>query len=176
LRTRGLDPRSRSSCIPVNSLSGKFLLVTLLGYREGAGHQLIPRDAAEALEARWRQEVLSADPESLAGEWDLLRVLYWASQDDGSAILAETLLDPAVTVALLKSARSEASSQPIDSRAVRVAQRLAWDTLVSIEGDEATLLERIEDARVMLSREDPSLLELVDRYVSGWRPREFGDD
>jgi hypothetical protein len=45
-------------------------------------------------------------------------------------------------------------------------------------GDEATLNERIEALKAWVGdrSEEADLIELADKYASGWRPKEFGDE
>lgn len=79
---------------------------------------------------------------------------------------------PELTQALLEDAKSETLSQPFGSRAVKRAPRLAWNSLVSVYGSEANLLERIAALRAV--QEVPAdLLELVDKYAAGWRPEDM---
>lgn len=160
----------------LESYSAKSLFVTIVGYREDAGHGLVSRECAEALESRWKAEAVAAAADDLEAEWDLVRVLYWATEGEDAADRAPYLMEPRVTLALLRSARSDTSSQSMGSRSVHVSPRLAWDSLVRIEGSEQVLLARIAEARPLLEATDQSLLEVVDRYASGWRPKPFRDE
>jgi hypothetical protein len=81
-----------------------------------------------------------------------------------------------MTLALLKSARSEALSQSIGSSAVRRSARLAWDSLIKLYGDEDTLQERIETLKATQPEGVDELLQLTDKYLGGWRPGDFRDD
>lgn len=86
--------------------------------------------------------------------------------------------DTVLTLALLRSARSDVRSQSMGSRAVQRFPRLAWDMLIELYGDEATLRERIEALKGSIGGDDEAtaLIELADRYASGWRPKDFGDE
>jgi hypothetical protein len=53
---------------------------------------------------------------------------------------------------------------------------LSWDELVELYGDEATLRQRIESLKATVPHDMGDLLELADKYLSGCRPEEFGDD
>ncbi|MFQ2625039.1 P-loop NTPase fold protein [Aeromonas caviae] len=161
----------------IQSLSSKQELITDVGYREGAGHKLVSEDAAKAFEVEWRTQVRSASPEELAGETDLLRTMLLVQRE--AAPGEPPLIVPdstGVTYALLKSARNEVRSQSMGSRAVRQKPRLAWDLLVNLYGDENVLRDRIEQLRASPPNEIGDLLELADKYLSGWRPVDFGDD
>jgi hypothetical protein len=161
----------------LTTLYGRWEVITDVGYREGAGHKLVSEGVAGELECNWRSEVRAATAAELACERDLLRTLFFARQDagegEGGLIVPS---DPAVTLALLRSARSDARSQTMGTRAVRRLPRLAWDMLVAIYGDELTLKERIEALMAAESDGEDGLLELAERYLGGWRPRDFGPD
>lgn len=158
-------------------LSSKQELITDVGYREGAGHKLVSEEAAKAFEAEWRAAVRSASPKELAKETDLLRTLLLtkreAEPDEPELLVPDS---PQVTHALLKSARSEVRSQSMGSRAVRLKPRLAWDILTELYGDEDILRDRIEALKATPPNEIEDLFDLADKYLSGWRPKEFDDD
>ena len=174
---RAVDCAVQTILLQVVSLSSKLELITIVGHQEGVGHKLASEDAAKAFEKNWRAEVRAASPEALAQEADLLRTLLVTKKDAGPD---EPSLDihesPDVTYALLKSARHEARSQSMDSRAVHVKPRLAWDVLVEIYGDEVILRHRIEALKTSLPKNIGDLMELTDKYLAGWRPKPFGDE
>jgi KAP-like P-loop domain-containing protein len=162
----------------IETLSAKWEVVTDLGYREGAGHKLVSEASAKALEAEWRAEVRAASSEALVKEDNLTRILIWARRD---ATAEEPELevpdDPAVTLAVLRSARSETKSQTTGTRAVRRSPRLAWEPLAELFGEEAILLTRIEALKRSEIELDRDLVGLIDKYVGGWRPNDLhGDD
>lgn len=161
----------------VSLLSPKLDLITLVGHRDGAGHKLISAEAAKALEREWRAEVRSSDAAHLSQEVDLLRVLGLAIDDAEESEPTISVPDlPEVTLALLKSAVNTVTSHTAGSRAVVREPRLHWDSLVKIYGDEATLVLRIDALKAAAAPIEEDLMELVDKYLSGWRPKEFNDD
>lgn len=170
---------ARKALPQIETLGAQFELVTDLGYREGAGHQLISEDDARAIEVEWAQRVSEATAGELMVEPDLLRTLYWATE-----IRAENNQPPiaipnesSLTLQILRTGRTYARSQSMGSRAVRKALRLPWSTIESVLGVEAAIRTRVQAVpRDDLDAEDEELLELADKYLSGWRPREFGDD
>lgn len=81
-----------------------------------------------------------------------------------------------MTHALLQSAKSETRGQTAGSRAVRRSLRLSWDVLVELYGDEDSLRQRIEDLKAAPPDGSDELLALADKYLSGWRPGDFGDE
>jgi hypothetical protein len=161
----------------LTTLSAKFTLLTIVGYREGAGHELISETAARKFEKQWRGDVRNATLDQLAGEVDLARVIYWARRDLASDEAPIDIPDdPRVTRALLRSARSETQSQSLERRAIRRTSVFHWSTLEDLYGDEHTLILRIEELKASDVGIDPDLSKLVDKYLGGWRPRDFGDD
>ncbi len=160
----------------LTTLSAKNQLITIVGYREGAGHELVSEEAARKFEESWRAEVRSATPDLLAKESDLLRTLLLTKQDAGDAEPALDIPDsPHVTLALLRSARSDVRSQAMGSRAVRRSPRLAWDVLIELYGNEDTLKERIDRLKATQPEGVSGLLELAAKYLGGWRPGDFGE-
>jgi len=158
------------------TLSTKREVIFDVGYHEEAGHKLVSEEAASRLEAGWRGEVRDATPEALAREHDLVRVIYWSRQglEDGEEVVEGIPDDPAVTLAALKSAKTETRAQAAGTRAVRRTAVLAWDSLVEVYGGEETLIARIEALKPSDLTIPTDLAEVVDKYLSGWRPRDFG--
>ncbi len=155
----------------VTSLSSKLELIGDVGYRESAGHKLVSEAAAADLESAWREEVRSARADRLIKERDLFRVLLLAKLNAEPSERQLTIDDlPELTLAILRGARSDTISQTMGSRAVRRSPRLAWEELVQLFGDEATLRKRVENARANAPSDAGDLLELAGKYLSGWRP------
>lgn len=161
----------------VQPLSSKEKLISIVGYRENAGHKLVSEGAAKTFEAEWRAEVRAANPQQLADEarllWTFWRVKQEAESEEPELVVPDT---PTITHALLKSARSETQSQSMGSRAVRLTPRLAWDVLIDLYGDEDVLRDRIEVLKATPQNEVGDLFDLADKYLSGWEPKEFDDD
>jgi len=159
------------------SLSSKHELITTVGYRDGAGHKLVSEPAAHQYERAWREEVRAASVDDLINESDLLRILLLTKKEADSTEDALVVSDaPALTLALLAKARTDVRQQTMGNRAVRRQPRLAWDALIELYGEEATLGKRIEDAKAACPEESADLIQLAEKYLSGWRPGEFGDD
>ena len=176
------DPQAVESAVreilpQVPSLSSKLELITDVGYREGAGHKLVSEDSAKTLEKEWRAVVRAANADSLSSEKELLRTLILTKRDaDPNEPALAIPESPSVTHALLRSARSEVRSQSMGSRAVRRSPRLAWDALLELYGDETILRQRIEALKASQPDQIGDLLELAEKYLGGWRPKDFGDD
>lgn len=165
----------------VTMLSSRLNLIEMVGYREGVGHKLVSQDAARIFEADWRVQVRAATADVLVNERELLPLLSIAKRGaDPGADPHEPSIhipdSPRITLALLQSARSDVKRQSIGSRAIHRSSRLAWQALIELYGDEAVLCERIEKLKAAHIESTDELLILADKYVGGWRPRDFGED
>jgi hypothetical protein len=165
----------------LQSLSAKFEVILDVGYQEGAGHKLVSENAATEFERGLRDEIRAASVDDLTKENRLLRLLLFARQTAEPSEEQLTIdSSPTLTLAILQDARSDAIRQSMGSRAVRRSPRLAWDALVLIYNDESALKERIKalkKSRALVSAEEASeLLQLADKYLSGWRPDDFQDN
>jgi hypothetical protein len=58
------------------------------------------------------------------------------------------------------------------SRAVQRFARLAWKELVELYGDDDVLREQTGQLKAMLPDGNDELLQLADKYISGWRPKD----
>ncbi len=159
----------------LNTLYAKELLITMVGYQEGAGHKLVSKKAAENFEKEWRDEVRSASISTLIKEKGLLRILLLVKRGAGPEEPPLGIPDsPFMTLALLQSAQVEVYSQSMGSRFVRPSVRLAWDELVELYGNEDVLRDRIEKLKSTHPEGADELLSLVDKYLAGWRPSDSG--
>jgi hypothetical protein len=155
----------------LTTLSSKEDLITKIGYGDGSGHKLVSQTAAIMFELDWRIEVRSDSDNDLIRENELLRILMLTKRDADPAEPPINISDsPGMTLAILKSARSEVRSQTMGSRAVRRSARLAWNVLIELYGDEGTLRERIERLKATQPEGVDELLQLADKYLGGWRP------
>lgn len=157
------------------TLSAKLELITLVGHQAGAGRRLVDVNVATGFERDWREEVRNASLQQLVKEHDLLRVLLIAKRGVEPSESPITMpVSPELTAALLRAGRSDMRSQAVDSRAVHREGRLAWDALIEIFGDEATLATQVAELRHSAVETDETLLQLAERYAGGWRPPDFG--
>ena len=160
----------------LETLSAQFQLITIVGHRESAGHQLVTAQDAERIERSFRDRVRDATVEVLASEPDLLSIMYWPKKD-ASPSEPELVVssDPKLTRSMLESSKHEVRTESIGGP-VRYTARLHWDTLIEIYGDETALSERIGELRAQRPEGLTDLLELADEYLSGRRPPEWPDD
>jgi len=163
----------------VTSLAAKLMIITVVGYRENAGHKLVSEDAASEFERAWRADVRAraASASALASEPDLLRVLLLAKneaeQDEPQLVIPE---ETSLTLAIFRASVTKAFIQSLGSRAVRTVSRLEWDALVDLFGGEQAVENRFLSLKTCHTEADAELLELVQKYLDGWRPKEFEDD
>ncbi len=161
----------------ISTLSCRFDLVTLVGYRENAGHKLISAATAEELEIELAEAIRGAAPSQLAKEGELLRLLLWAQDKlpEGEKVL-ETFNDRELNGKILLAARHEVRSQSMGSRAFKRETRLAWDALITLYESEEVLRRAVEALNEPGT--DGALTEtaaLAQRYLTGWRPKDFTD-
>ncbi|MBQ1054496.1 AAA family ATPase [Micromonospora sp. C32] len=161
----------------VPSFASRLELITILGYREGAGHRLVSEADARVLEERFREQLMAAPSSILANEKGLLRLLYAPKffGDGGDAVQVDPKNLP-LARALLLDARSIVRSQQIGSRSVRTGVRLSWEPLVGLFGGEPAVKEAVDALRGTADDEMKPVIELADKYMAGWRPSEWGDD
>lgn len=155
----------------VESLWGRFELITSIGHRENAGHKLITPEVASRLEAEWRQQVRDTATADLIREKPLLNLL-WRTKTDAADGEPDLVVDPSpeMASALLRSAVSDARSQLTGNRAVHSDARLNWGALLNLVGGEDELRNRIEPLRTCDDPDVQLLITLCDRYFAGWRP------
>ncbi|MDX2008195.1 MAG: P-loop NTPase fold protein [Meiothermus sp.] len=160
----------------VTLLSAKLELINQIGYRKDIGLKLVTEDAASEFEKAWRAEVRATLKENFESEHDLLRVLILARETAEDEPAFELPDDPGFTLTILQSARNEVRSQSMGSRTVHRLPRLEWDSLIKIFGDEGELRERINRLRETMPKDDNEVLKLAEKYLGGWRPKEFDNE
>ncbi len=161
----------RSALPEIRTLSGRRTLLGLVGHDENAGHQLIDHGTSLELEASLRGEIRAANPEALAAEPELFRLLSWAKRTtEASEPRLELPTGTVLDCALLKGAVSEERSRYLGTRAVRAEKVLLWDGLVDLVGGEDAVRRIVDACR---EGDDPALIEaieLAEKYLNGWRP------
>ena len=168
----------------VTSLSSKVELVLQTGHREQSGHKLVSVTVASEFETMLRNEIRVATIDDLVQERDPSRVLVFARHyGDPSEEPFDIDDSPKLTFALLQSVRGEMETASLSSRAVRRTPVLNWERLIDLYGGGEVLESRINDLKVRFEIVKPwiksrgiplddaeHLLELADKYLSGWRP------
>jgi hypothetical protein len=161
----------------LRTLSSRYELLRIAGVAEDSERELLSEVDRQALGRRFSETVAATQKAALVGERELARVIYRARlYADPEALLIEIPADPEVTLTMLLSARSEQQSQTVGSYMVRRTSVFAWSALVDLYGSEETLLQRIAELKSSAVQIPADLEELIDKYLGGWRPRDFDDD
>ncbi len=120
------------------TIFGAFRLVTMVGHRPNAGHCLVDEERGRQLETLLRQRITSAG-DGLAGERDLLTVLFHSDlHEDGRGVLPE-VTSPLVAATILKTAVAVNRSQTIGTglpTPVSESFGLHWEVLTKVFGGE----------------------------------------
>jgi hypothetical protein len=159
----------------VRWLSSKLELIDDVGYREGAGHKLVSQPVAEELERQWRVDVRNASETQVSTDPEAFRVLYRARELAGQEPDFSVPDSPAVTLAVLQSAKTETRSQTAGSRAVRRSPRLPWNRLMQLFDGEEDFIARYDALKASDVALDLELAEVVEKYLGGWRPGDFAE-
>lgn len=161
----------------LDGLYTKDQLITIVGYRENAGHKLVSEEYAEDIQKRWREDVRNTTKTDLLKEPDLLRILldYQDELEEGEAPFA-LYEDPEIVRALVTSATTESQSQSMGSRAVRKRKRLGWKSLVYLYGEEAKLVSAVQQMVEHFKDPEDEIMTLAGKHATGWSPDKFDDD
>jgi hypothetical protein len=163
-------------CQTILSLTGKMRLLEVAGRRPNAKYdRLIPVADLDSLYRGLCREIRHADAHRLLAERDPLDLLAAALAEDPSDRGAvDTLLDNSDFAAALLLGAFTARRSPPGSTDENRADALAWETLLIVTGDEATLarvVTKLVDQRAS-GAELSRAIELVQRYLAGWRPAQ----
>ena len=176
LLTRIEDPTDLSNCVSemikrVDSLSGQFELVEMVGHRESVGHKLISEEQVRKLEDQLVDLLKSAPTEKLIGEWNLfalsLRPLNWLEGEERSRLasrLREHLVDDGFVLTLLRTAVSYVHYNGHSDK------RFSWDHMIKVFGEGiADAVDRLAHSPLWsdLSEDDKNIISLAQRYSSG---------
>jgi hypothetical protein len=172
------DPDDRRSvvewlCQTITSLTGRMRLLEVAGRRPNARHdRLVPAADLDRLYRGLCREIRHADTDRLLAERDPLNLLAAALTEDPSdrASVDKLLDDSDFSAGLLQGALTASRSQP-GSAEPNPADALAWEALLIVMGDEATLARVLTKLVDQQANDDLSrAIELVQRYQTGWRP------
>ncbi|WP_084360044.1 KAP family P-loop NTPase fold protein [Janibacter anophelis] len=154
----------------IETYSSQLNFIHSVGYREGAGHKLVSEAFAARIHAEFVARLQRIPPTEPWREWDAWRIYDAVHTATGEAPLTSSD-DPVLLRAILHSLKSTARSQSMGSRQVRSEDRLAWELLVGLFESEVAVEEVVRNVRKNLG--DDNILQLADKYLSGWRPESF---
>jgi predicted KAP-like P-loop ATPase len=156
----------------LRTYSSQLSVVRLAGQTE-EGRELVAADFATRLESGVVDRIRSQPPLHVSEEWDLLRVYLWVAQVSETNAPITIDDDASFLVTLFESARSQNVAQSLDSRAARITDVLAWDSLVQIFGEEGAIRTAADVVRTL--PEANEIVTLLDKYLGGWRPSDDSD-
>ncbi len=174
-RNGGAVEAAVDAIIPqLQSLSARLELMLLVGHVPDAGRRLVSSSYAQQLQQQYEQDAAAMPIEQLVHEDNPLRVLiapvYWGS---GIAQTIEVTAPLAVHDAVFKSAVYENRHQSFESTHVHRTSVLAWRELCGVYSDESTIEQIYEKMYDELEEDSAELLELIKKYLDGWRPEEI---
>ena len=151
----------------VDTLSGWFELVEMVGHRQSVGHRLVGEEQAKKLENQFVNRLKSATARQLTDEWNLfaisLRTRHWV-EDDSRLVdrLREHIVDDGFALTLLRTAVNYMHYNG------HTEKRLFWDELVEVFGEGlADTVDRLAGSPLSqnLPEEDQDTVNLAKRYV-----------
>ena len=182
LLTRIEDPEELMASISamigkIDTLSGWFELIEMVGHRHSVGHGLVQEYQARKLEDQFVDQLISVTAQQLRVEWNLyvllIRTVNLSGDEDKSQLTArlrEHLADDGFVVTLLCTAVNYAYSNG------HTEKRLSWDGLVEVFGEE--LAETVDALALSplyqrLPEDVQDTIALAQSYASGLRPEEW---
>jgi predicted KAP-like P-loop ATPase len=163
----------------VDNLSARLDLATMVGHREGIGRGLVSEEEAHNLEEHVLTALEHADPDSLARERDLVRLLIGAREIDrtrGETLSSRLAEKDFVFLAVLRSSLKESHSFTQGEVVSRVEHELMWDAMCDLFGEDVVkrrveeLVRARDGGTVSLDERTSLALDTARRYVGGWRP------
>ena len=153
----------------IETLSGQFRLVEMVGHRKSSGRGLIGRDKSKVLEEQLMKRVESATANQLAEEWELfplsLRIQLWVEGEDKVRLgerLRKHLNHDEFVLALLRTAIHYAHSNG------QTEKRLFWEEMVEAFGEglrDAVRRLGHSLSRRSMTQEDQETIDLALKYV-----------
>lgn len=157
----------------VDTYSSKLMLANSLRRSKDESQSLVSESAASELQNAVVDEVRAGQPAAPSKEWDLLRVYAFAANRLSDEYQPPSLGSPDAVRALFKSAMTMHRSQSMGSRAMQSTNVLAWETLIVVLGSEDAIRKSVELLRG--NEADQDLVQLVEKYLGGWRPSKSGE-
>ncbi|WP_336640891.1 KAP family P-loop NTPase fold protein [Microbacterium sp. USHLN272] len=165
------DAAVRQIFAGVETLSSREVLIHSVGALKDPANDLISAECVEDLTAQLVDQAEAGPSRAPEREWNLLTVYLVVADFRGEAYVPPSLPEVADVRALLQSSRSVSRAQSEGSRHVREEPRLAWDALVRVAGGAEKLAVQV--GRLREADGDTELVELAEKYLSGWRPERY---
>lgn len=164
----------------VESIGSRLKLIQIASYRQDSEKQLTSSDFTNNYKIKLSLELKEASTAELSRERNLLHVV--AAIKDWGRIETEDLAsirdDAELIATILESAVSEVLSQGLNNRAIHKEYRLHWESLIKVFESEEGLHMAAEKIATRTHKSEvlKKALELVEKYKSGWRPKEFDQE
>jgi hypothetical protein len=162
----------REILLGIISYSSQLELIKLVGYDEGSGHKLVSKRCWELLEKEFFATVSKKQSKVPRQEWGFLNVYSKQANKLGKNFKPIAIRSVDEIRSMFTSALSVAMSET--SQGVNREQRLWWDGLLRVFGDEDKIKKSLDKLRK--TDGNTSLVALVSKYLDGWRPKKIGQD
>jgi predicted KAP-like P-loop ATPase len=150
--------------------SSQLDLIQTVGYTEGVGHKLVSEEFATQKYENFVIQLQKKPPVNPSREWDAWRIYDVIQKKTGKASIS-SMDDPLLLKAVLCSLKSTVRAQAYGSRKVKLEDRLAWNLAVEIFGSENEIKKAVDSVRTAFG--DDEILQLAERYLSGWKPEHL---
>ncbi len=160
------------------TLSGRLILLRVVGYREDIGTSLIDAAVAVELEDELRNALMTQPPGDFAVQDRIARLAdLMAETENGKTALRALAEDDRVMLSLLVDCTGETRGRALGAAAVEVTKVLQWDGLAGWLGEGmlvrriAEVLTAVADDGMEISEEERAALDLAADYATGNRPQ-----
>lgn len=158
----------------LRNLSAQLELIMLVGHVPDAGRRLVSSSYAQQLQEQYEQDTAVTPIEQLMHEDNLLSVLiapvYWGSS---IAQRIDVTAPLSVHYAVFRSAAGENRRQSSEGTHIHRTPVLAWGKLCGVYSDESTIAQVYKRMCDNPELDSAELLELIKKYLDGWRPEEI---
>ena len=151
----------------LETYSSQLHLLNLVGNQAGIGQNLVSNEFVESTEQNFVNRLHSVPPQQPSREWDAWRIYNKVHEALNVSPLSSEQ-NPILLKMVLKSAKTTSRSQSLDSRLVITEEHFAWEILTKLFGSDFEIQNAVNAIRDSLG--DDELLQLADKYLSGWRP------
>lgn len=150
----------------IETYSSELFLIYIVGYGKNIEEKLVSEKFMKEIYANFIKKLQNTSPGDPTREWSAASI-YKAIQAKTGKVSLDSGDAPALLRAVLHSLKYTTLSQS-DSWQVRSEENLDWKSLVQLFGSEDEIRIVVENVRKKLG--DDEVLQLVDKYLQGWRP------
>ena len=158
----------------LRSLSARLEFILLVGHVPDKGRRIVSPSYAQRLQQQYEQDVAVTQIEQLMHEDNLLNVLiapvYWGSS---IAQRIDVTAPLSVHYAVFRSSAGENRCQSSESTHRHRTPVLAWGKPCGVYSDESTIEQVYNKMCEAPESDSADLLELIKKYLDGWRPEEI---